>query len=348
MTGGAGFIGSAVVRRLIGLGHEVVSVDKLTYAGSLESLSAVGQNPQHHFERVDICNGTEIRRILGSFTPSAILHLAAETHVDRSIDNPSVFIRTNVEGSYILLAESLRYWRALRGSSSVATFRFIHVSTDEVYGSLGSSGYFTEDSPYKPSSPYAASKAAADHLVRAWHRTYGLPVIVTNCSNNYGPYQFPEKLIPLTIITALDGRMIPVYGNGENVRSWVHVDDHVDALLSVLDRGQPGETYLIGADDGERRNIDVVNAICSAVDALAPGSAPGPRHRLIQFVDDRPGHDLRYALDVSKIRRELGWQATRTFEDGLRETVAWYIENRDWCARMKSREFEPARTGSGA
>ena len=264
----------------------------------------------------------------------AVLHFAAESHVDRSIDGPGEFVRTNVVGTSVLLDCALEHWRSLSGAERDA-FRFVHVSTDEVFGALGPEGKFTEESPYRPSSPYAASKAGADHLARAWHHTYGLPVVVTNCSNNYGPYQFPEKLVPLVTLNALEGRELPVYGAGENVRDWLFVDDHVDALLLAVGRGRPGETYVIGGD-GERRNIDVVRAICAALDDIAPDAAIGPRERLIRFVKDRPGHDFRYAIDASRARSELGWRPRRTFEQGLRETVAWYVENREWWSRARS------------
>jgi dTDP-glucose 4,6-dehydratase len=344
VTGGAGFIGSALVRKLIAeSGYHVVNVDKLTYAGNLESLEPVAESPRYHFEPIDVCDAPAIRRILNSYRPGAILHLAAESHVDRSIDGPGDFVQTNVVGTFTLLQEALRYWRDL-GSDDARQFRFINVSTDEVFGSLGNAGSFTETSPYRPNSPYAASKAAGDHLGRAWNRTYGLPVITTNCSNNYGPYQFPEKLIPLTIQNALAGRPLPVYGRGEHVRDWLFMNDHVDALLRVLENGRPGETYGIGGG-GERHNVDVVRAICALVDELVPGKSP--RGELIRFVADRPGHDLRYAIDTTKIERDLGWRATESFESGLRKTVEWYLANQRWCERVQSGAYRGERLGLG-
>ena len=334
VTGGAGFIGSAVVRRLVaGSDATVVTVDRLTYAGNLDSLAPVMGSPRHHFERVDICDGAALRRVFETYRPRAVLHLAAESHVDRSIDGPADFIRTNVGGTFTLLEEARRHWQGLPAGERAA-FRFHHVSTDEVFGSLGEGGHFREDTPYAPNSPYSASKAGSDHLVRAWHHTYGLPVLTTNCSNNYGPYQFPEKLVPLMILNALEGKPLPVYGRGENVRDWLYVDDHADALLTVLRTGRVGETYCIGGHN-ERRNIDVVRTLCALVDELAPG-AQGPRERLITYVTDRPGHDQRYAIDAGKIERELGWTPTHTFETGLRETVRWYLENRGWWERVRS------------
>lgn len=343
VTGGAGFIGSAVVRRLVADGAQVLTVDKLTYAGSMDALASVLGHPAHRFERVDVCDDGALRPLLDDFAPEAVLHLAAETHVDRSIDDPQVFVRTNVTGTATLLEAARRY---LRGAPSgrAAAFRFLHVSTDEVYGSLGDAGAFTESSPHAPNSPYAASKAGADHLARAWHHTYGIPVLTTNCANNYGPFQYPEKLIPLTILNALDERPLPVYGRGMNVRSWLHVDEHVDGLLAVLHRGVPGETYLIGAPDGERTNLEVVTLVCDLVDE-ATGRDPGTTRERIEFVTDRPGHDWRYAIDASRIRRELGWRPSRSFAEGLRETVRWYRANRDWCDRVERGGFGRARVG---
>ncbi len=341
VTGGAGFIGSAVVRRLIDEGADpattVVSVDKLTYAGNLDSLASVAESPRHRFERVDICDAAAVRRLFEAYRPSAVMHLAAESHVDRSIDGPAEFIRTNVVGTFTFLDEARRYWDTLPEDEREA-FRFLHVSTDEVFGSLGPEGHFREDTPYAPNSPYSASKAGSDHLVRAWHHTYGLPVVTTNCSNNYGPYQFPEKLIPLMILNALEGKPLPVYGRGENVRDWLHVEDHAEALVTVLRQGRVGETYCVGGD-AERRNIDVVRAICGLLDELAPDEAAGPRERLITYVTDRPGHDLRYAIDSSKLQGELGWKPRHTFEAGLRETIRWYLENRSWWERVRSGEY---------
>lgn len=331
VTGGAGFIGSALVRGLIRENDaRVVNVDKLTYAGNLDSLASVSDDARHLFEHVDITDAGALRRVFAAYLPEAVIHMAAESHVDRSIDGPADFIHTNVAGTFTLLQEARRHWLRLEAASREA-FRFVHVSTDEVFGSLGAAGRFDEESGYDPSSPYAASKAAADHLARAWRRTYGLPVIVTSCSNNYGPYQFPEKLIPLVIVNGLEGRAMPVYGAGENVRDWLYVDDHVDALLRVLDRGRPGETYLIGGGE-ERRNIDVVRQICALLDELSPDASIGPRERLIEFVTDRPGHDLRYALDASRTKSELGWAPRETFDSGLRATVKWYLANRSWWA----------------
>ena len=346
VTGGAGFIGSAVVRRLLSEGDQtVVNVDKLTYAGNLDSLAEVASHPRYRFERVDVCDVEAVRHVFARYEPDVVLHLAAESHVDRSIDAPGDFVQTNVGGTFVMLAEARRYWAALP-SQRAARFRFIHVSTDEVYGSLGAEGRFTEASPYDPSSPYSASKAAADHLARAWQRTYGVPVIVTNCSNNYGPCQFPEKLVPLTILNALEGKPIGVYGRGENVRDWLYVDDHADALLVVAARGRVGHTYLVSGGS-ERRNIEVVQAICDLVDEACPGGA-APRRNLIQFVADRPGHDLRYAVDASKLQRELGWRPTHSFESGLRATVRWYLDHRSWWERVRSGVYRGERLGLGA
>jgi dTDP-glucose 4,6-dehydratase len=347
VTGGAGFIGSALVRRLIRETESVVvNVDKLTYAGNLESLAEVADDPRHCFERVDVSDARAVRGVFAEYAPSAVVHLAAESHVDRSIDEPADFIQTNVVGTFTLLQESRRYWQSLN-STRRDEFRFVHVSTDEVFGSLEAEGLFTEETQYRPNSPYAASKAGADHLVRAWHHTYGFPAITTNCSNNYGPYQFPEKLIPLMIQTALAGRPLPVYGRGENVRDWLYVDDHVDALLTVLRKGRVGQTYNVGGG-AEQRNLDVVRAVCDLVDELAPDSAGGPRSRLVTFVPDRPGHDLRYAMDAGKLRRELDWRPAETFQSGLRKTVAWYLANQEWCERVQSGAYRGERLGLGA
>lgn len=344
VTGGAGFIGSAVVRRLINrTPHQVLVVDKLTYAGNLDSLASVAWNPRYLFERADIADSARMREIVERFQPNVIMHLAAESHVDRSIDEPGDFVRTNVVGTFILLQESLRYWQGLDGERR-NNFRFHHVSTDEVFGSLGKEGFFHESSLYQPRSPYSASKAASDHFVRAWHHTFGLPVIVTNCSNNYGPYHFPEKLIPLTILNALEGKPLPVYGKGENVRDWLYVDDHAEALILAAEKGRVGESYNIGGWN-ERRNIDVVRSICALVDALAPDPAVGPREGLITYVADRPGHDQRYAIDATKIERDLGWRPTETFETGLHRTVAWYLENRSWWERVRSGVYRGERLG---
>ncbi|HEX8246200.1 MAG TPA: dTDP-glucose 4,6-dehydratase, partial [Longimicrobium sp.] len=341
VTGGAGFIGSALVRELVGRrGARVVVVDRLTYAGNLDSLEPVAGSPGYAFEQVDVCDAGELRRVFREHRPAAVMHLAAESHVDRSIDGPGDFVRTNLVGTYTLLEEARRHWQSLEGEAR-ARFRFLHVSTDEVFGSLGPEGFFREDTPYRPNSPYSASKAGSDHLARAWHHTYGLPVLVTNCSNNYGPYQFPEKLIPLMVLSALAGRALPVYGRGENVRDWLYVDDHVEALLAVLERGRVGETYAVGGGC-ERRNLDVVRAVCRALDALRPDPL-GPRERLVRFVEDRPGHDLRYAIDASKIAAELGCRPRESFETGLRRTVEWYLENQGWCERVLSGEYRMER-----
>jgi dTDP-glucose 4,6-dehydratase len=336
ITGGAGFIGSAIVRTLLRETRtRVVNIDKLTYAGSLASLSEVADNPNYEFHRLDICDGPMLRRLFMRNRPSAVLHLAAETHVDRSINAPPDFIRTNIVGTFTLLEEARQYWQQLDASAR-ARFRFVHVSTDEVFGSLPfDAPPSTEESRYNPSSPYSATKAGADHLVRAWHRTYGLPTIVTISGNNYGPFQSPEKLIPLTIINALEGKQLPVYGVGENIRDWLYVDDHVRALLAVLRRGRPSCSYAIGGRS-ERTNLEVVRALCRILDELAPDPT-GPRERLITFVPDRPGHDLRYAVDCCFVERELSWHPEVSLDVGLRRTARWYIENRDWCERARSR-----------
>jgi dTDP-glucose 4,6-dehydratase len=345
VTGGAGFIGSALVRHLIAnTGDRVINLDKLTYAGNLESLSEAAKSDRYSFMQADILDAAAIRALLTREKPDAIMHLAAESHVDRSIDGPGDFIDTNIVGTYRLLDEALRYWQGLEGAGK-ANFRFHHISTDEVYGTLGETGLFREDTAYSPNSPYSASKAASDHLARAWFHTFGLPVVVTNCSNNYGPYQFPEKLIPLTIVRALEGKSLPVYGKGENIRDWLHVEDHVRALVAVVERGKRGETYNIGGN-AERRNIEVVETICALVDRLAP--AAKPRREQIQFVTDRPGHDLRYAIDAGKIQRELGWTPHESFDSGLEKTVRWYLENSGWTGRVLSGEYRTERLGTGA
>jgi dTDP-glucose 4,6-dehydratase len=328
VTGGAGFIGSAVVRYIINNTEDsVVNVDKLTYAGNLESLLEVCEDSRYVFERVDICNRVELDRIFSTHKPDAVMHLAAESHVDRSIDAPSDFIQTNIVGTYTLLEAARAYWLGLEESQR-NSFRFHHISTDEVYGDLeGTDELFTETTPYAPSSPYSASKASSDHLVRAWLRTFGLPTIITNCSNNYGPYHFPEKLIPLVILNALDGKPLPVYGDGMQIRDWLYVEDHARALYRVVSEGEVGETYNIGGHN-EKTNIEVVKEICSILDCLVPASRP--YESLITFVDDRPGHDLRYAIDASKIENELGWLPQETFETGLRKTVEWYLGNKEW------------------
>jgi dTDP-glucose 4,6-dehydratase len=329
VTGGAGFIGSAVVRLLIReTDWSVVNLDKLTYASSLASLAEVARDPRYKLEKVDICDGMEVRRILGEHQPDGIMHLAAESHVDRSIDGPDAFIRTNVVGTYTLLDQARHYWAELDGTAK-ARFRFHHISTDEVFGSLGPTGAFSETSPYQPNSPYSASKASSDHLVRAWHETYGLPTVLTNCSNNYGPHHFPEKLIPLMIIKGLRGEALPVYGAGDNVRDWLYVEDHARALALVFEQGRVGDSYNIGGD-AERTNIEVVHLICALLDELCPDSPHRPHDQLITFVEDRPGHDKRYAMDAAKLRRELNWAPRETFESGLRKTVEWYLKRRDW------------------
>jgi len=340
VTGGAGFIGSALVRYLIQhTNHNVVNIDKLTYAGNLESLQSVSTSHRYVFERVDICDRDEIERVLREQQPDGIIHLAAESHVDRSIDGPGEFIQTNVVGTYSLLEAARAYWMQLENTRKVA-FRFHHVSTDEVYGDLGSdsNNFFTETTPYNPSSPYSASKASSDHLVRAWQRTYGLPTLVTNCSNNYGPYHFPEKLIPLIILNALEGKPLPVYGKGMQIRDWLYVDDHARALYEVFARGMPGETYNIGGHN-EKRNIDVVKSICALLDELHPNSPITPHESLITHVRDRPGHDLRYAIDSTKIQMELEWVPQETFESGLRKTVTWYLNNREWWQRVRDGSY---------
>lgn len=344
VTGGAGFIGSAVARHLINATpHKVLIVDKLTYAGNLDSLESVSSNHRYSFEKADINDAAAMRRIFHDFAPDVIMHLAAESHVDRSIDGPGEFIQTNIVGTYTLLQAALAHWRQLPAEHK-ASFRFHHISTDEVFGSLGVTGLFREDTAYQPNSPYSASKAASDHLVRAWHHTYGLPVVMTNCSNNYGPYHFPEKLIPLTIINALEGKPLPVYGAGENIRDWLHVEDHAEALLEVAERGALGESYNIGGLN-ERTNISIVRAICAIVDELAPDTTIGLREKLITFVADRPGHDARYAIDATKIEQELGWTPRYSFESGLRQTVQWYLDNKSWWERVRTGVYHGERLG---
>ena len=348
VTGGAGFIGCAVVRHLINnTDHTVVNIDKLTYAGNLESLASVSGSTRYHFVHVDICDGQTMAQAFAEFQPDLIMHLAAESHVDRSIDGPAEFIQTNVVGTCTLLEVARAYWSEL-SKDRQAVFRFHHISTDEVYGDLdGTDGLFTESTPYAPSSPYSASKASADHLVRAWHRTYGLPVLITNCSNNYGPYHFPEKLIPLTILNALEGKPLQVYGNGEQVRDWLFVEDHARALYRVLMQGTVGETYNIGGHN-EKQNIDVVYALCALLEELAPNKPAGVAayKDLITFVNDRPGHDHRYAIDASKMADELEWQPEETFATGLRKTVQWYLANRQWCQHVQDGSYQRQRLGS--
>lgn len=352
VTGGAGFIGSAVVRYVINnTSDTVVNVDKLTYAGNLESLESVSDDPRYHFEHVDICDRPALEQVFATHQPDAVMHLAAESHVDRSIDGPGAFIQTNVIGTYALLEAARGYWRQLDRERKSA-FRFHHVSTDEVYGDLphtsddssARSELFTEHTRYDPSSPYSASKAGADHLIRAWHRTYGLPTLITNCSNNYGRYHFPEKLIPLIILNALDGKPLPVYGHGDQIRDWLYVDDHVRALYKVVTQGKVGETYNIGGHN-EKTNLEVVESICDLLDALAPNAGIGNYRDLITHVADRPGHDRRYAIDASKIEHELGWRPEETFASGLRKTVQWYLSNRDWCQRVQDGSYQRQRLG---
>jgi dTDP-glucose 4,6-dehydratase len=353
VTGGAGFIGSAVVRHICNnTTHQVVNLDKLTYAGNLKSLADVSGNNRYTFVRADICDATTMAAVFEKHQPDAVMHLAAESHVDRSIDGPAAFIETNIVGTYTLLEAARNYWKVLPETRRQA-FRFHHISTDEVYGDLhGTDDLFTETTPYAPSSPYSASKASSDHLVRAWYRTYGLPVIVTNCSNNYGPYHFPEKLIPLMILNALAGKPLPVYGKGNQIRDWLYVEDHARALYKVVTEGKVGETYNIGGHN-EKQNIDVVHAICELMDELAPMHERGYPHNtkhvsLITHVTDRPGHDLRYAIDASKIERELGWKPEETFETGLRKTVQWYLNNKDWWQAVLDGSYKLERLGQGA
>lgn len=343
VTGGAGFIGSAVVRLIVGeTDASVLVLDKMTYAANPAALRAAEGSNRYSFVKADIADLDAMRDALRSFRPDAILNLAAESHVDRSIDGPGDFIQTNVVGTFSLLQAALGYWRGLEADAK-ERFRFIQISTDEVFGSLGPGGAFEETTPYKPSSPYSASKAASDHLAQAWHRTYGLPVLVTNCSNNYGPWQFPEKLIPLMIINGLEGMPLPVYGQGKNIRDWLHVEDHARALLKAMDRGKPGECYCIGGNE-ERTNIDVVRSICALLDELAPKSAK--HESLIQYVQDRPGHDLRYAINAAKATRDLDWQAQESFESGLRKTVIWYLENPDWWQSIRNGVYQGQRLGT--
>ncbi|OGS80505.1 MAG: dTDP-glucose 4,6-dehydratase [Gallionellales bacterium GWA2_59_43] len=337
VTGGAGFIGSALIRHIVdNTPDSVVNLDKLTYAGNLQSLVSVADDSRYCFERVDICDAAEVARVFEQHRPDAVMHLAAESHVDRSISGPAEFIQTNIVGTYTLLEAARNYWNGLEGERKAA-FRFHHISTDEVYGSLGDEGFFTEETAYQPNSPYSASKASSDHLVRAWHHTYGLPVVTTNCSNNYGPYHFPEKLIPLVILNAVNGKPLPIYGKGDNIRDWLYVEDHARALYRVMNEGRLGETYNIGGWN-EKTNLEVVQAICSALDELRPQHAP--HARLITFVQDRPGHDLRYAIDAGKIERELGWKPQETFETGLRKTVEWYLVNAEWVRGVTSGEYQ--------
>jgi dTDP-glucose 4,6-dehydratase len=343
ITGGAGFIGSAVARAVIGKSvDQILVLDKLTYAGNLASLRPIADSPRFSFLQADICDAVAVARAFEDFRPDVVMHLAAESHVDRSIDGPAAFIETNVVGTFVMLRAALDYWRQLDRARAGA-FRFLHISTDEVFGALGAEGLFCEDTPYAPTSPYSASKAGSDHLVRAWRHTYGLPTIVTNCSNNYGPYHFPEKLIPLTIINAIEEKPLPVYGLGENVREWLYVEDHASALMRVAREGEVGESYNVGGRN-EWRNIDVVEAICELMDEFRPRRA-GSHRDLIAFVADRPGHDLRYAIDASKIERELGWRPAERFETGLRKTVRWYLDNSAWWQAIRSGTYRGERLG---
>lgn len=348
VTGGAGFIGSAVVRHIINYTNDtVLNVDKLTYAGNLESLCSIETNPRYQFVQADICDAVAMRKLFNNFQPDLVMHLAAESHVDRSIDGPSAFIQTNIVGTYNLLEVARSYWQNLTDDHK-AIFKFHHISTDEVYGDLADTDdLFTETTSYAPSSPYSASKASSDHLVRAWQRTYGLPTIVTNCSNNYGPYHFPEKLIPLMILNALDGKPLPVYGNGQQIRDWLYVEDHARALYKVITEGCVGETYNIGGHN-EKANIDVVKTICSILDELQPQSNGQKYESLITFVKDRPGHDLRYAIDATKIKKELNWMPEETFETGIRKTVEWYLNNLEWCLNVQDGSYQRERLGEGS
>ena len=348
ITGGAGFIGSAVIRHIIdNTNHNVVNVDKLTYAGNLESLASIENDTRYAFEQVDICDANEIKRVFNEHQPDIVMHLAAESHVDRSIDGPGEFIQTNIVGTYVLLKEARDYWSNLDGDKK-DNFKFHHVSTDEVYGDLeGTDDLFTEDTPYAPSSPYSAAKASSDHLVRAWQRTFGLPTLITNCSNNYGPYQFPEKLIPLIILNALEGKELPIYGNGKQIRDWLYVDDHARALLHVALTGKISETYNIGGHN-ELQNIDVVKTVCSILDELVPSKLDGidQYEQLITYVGDRAGHDVRYAIDATKIANKLNWTPDETFSTGIKKTVEWYLNNSTWCGHVQDGSYQRQRLGA--
>jgi dTDP-glucose 4,6-dehydratase len=341
ITGGAGFIGSAVVRRAVADGHQVVNLDALTYSANLENVAEVAQDPAYAFEHADICDEVAVRSIFARHKPDAVMHLAAESHNDRAIEGPLDFVRTNVMGTAVLLEAARAHWNSLPADRK-RDFRFHHVSTDEVFGALGEDGQFTEETPYDPNSPYSSSKAGADHLVRAWGRTYGLPVVLTNCANNYGPFQFPEKLIPTVITRAIEGKTIPVYGDGRQVRDWLHVDDHAEALLLVLGRGRLGETYCIGGDS-TKRNIEVIRILCDHLDAMAPANT-GHAEK-ITFVADRPGHDFRYSIDASKLKSELGWEPRMDLKAGMEDTVRWYVDNRDWVEGIRQRGFQSERLG---
>jgi len=344
VTGGAGFIGATVVRHLIEhTPHQVLVVDKLTYAGNLDSLEPVARSNRYRFEQADIAHAASMQRLFEDFKPHAVMHLAAESHVDRSIDSPAPFIETNIVGTYVLLEVATKFWRTL-GPNERDSFRFHHISTDEVFGSLGAEGLFTEESPYRPNSPYAASKAASDHLVNAWHVTFGLPTVLSNSSNNYGPYQYPEKLIPTVIFNAMERKPIPVYGRGTNVRDWIHVEDHARALTLIAERGTPGASYNVGADC-QRTNIDLIHALCEILDELLPGDGRGSHASLIEFVTDRPGHDARYAIDSAKLKRDLQWSPAISLSDGLRSTVLWYLNNRAWWERLRATGYKGERLG---
>ena len=341
VTGGAGFIGSAVVRHAVRAGHPVINLDKLTYAGSLTNVAEVAESPLYAFEQADICDRHRLDMIFAKYRPDAVMHLAAESHVDRSIDGPAAFIETNITGTYTLLEAARAYWT---GRGKPDSFRFHHISTDEVFGSLGPTGKFTEDTPYDPRSPYSASKASSDHLVRAWFETYGLPVVLTNCSNNYGPYHFPEKLIPVVILKALAGAPIPVYGKGENIRDWLYVEDHAEALLLVAEKGKIGRSYNIGGEN-EATNLELVTKICAILDQKRPGNKPYAEQ--ITFVADRPGHDQRYAIDPSRIREELGWRPSVTLDEGLEKTVQWFLDHENWWRALQNRDGVGQRLGTG-
>jgi dTDP-glucose 4,6-dehydratase len=347
ITGGAGFIGCNFILNLLRTDSvKVLNYDKLTYAGNLESLASVATHPNYVFEEGDICDPDRVSQLLDTHQPDTLINFAAESHVDRSIDGPAPFIETNITGTFKLLEAARNYWGSLKGEKK-ANFRFLHVSTDEVFGSLGATGYFTEETPYAPNSPYAASKASSDHLVRSYHQTYGLPVLTTNCSNNYGPCQFPEKLVPLMIHNALNGKPLPVYGDGQQIRDWLYVEDHCRAILTVLDKGRLGEVYNIGGNN-EKANLEMVHTLCSLLDEMAPKSSFKPHKSLIKFVDDRPGHDRRYAIDSGKIQRELGWSPKETFDTGLRKTIQWYLENETWVERVMSGAYRGERLGLGS
>lgn len=344
LTGGAGFIGSNLIHYLLNnTDHEIINIDKLTYAGNLVSLKDIEDNDCYTFEKIDICNYDKVRDLFHKYSPDAVMHLAAESHVDRSIDGPGEFIQTNIVGTYNLLQNAFNFWKELEREKK-NSFRFLHVSTDEVFGSLGETGYFTETTPYDPKSPYSASKASSDHLVRAWQHTFGLPALMTNCSNNYGPYQFPEKLIPVVILNAVNGKDIPVYGKGDNVRDWLYVEDHAAALYKVVSEGKVGETYNIGGKN-EMKNIDIVNLICSILDELKPKSN-GSYKDQIKFVTDRPGHDKRYAIDPTKIENELGFKPAHNFQEGIRKTVQWYLDNLEWCDEVMQNKYKLERLGA--